>query len=59
MSDTPSRLIRIPTDQEIARGIYAARRFDFSFIDEVTDAVLERMDRENDRAVLRGICDGC
>lgn len=58
-ANTSSREIRIPTDDEISKGIFVNPRFNFSFIDGAADADLDRMDREIDRMLTRGICEGC
>ena len=58
-SVTPSRMIRIPTDQELQREVFTEPSSNFSAIDATADGELERMDREIDRAVMRGICTGC
>jgi hypothetical protein len=55
----PSGEIRIPTQRELEREIFATPRDDFSSIDTVADGEMNRMDRQIDRLVDRGICDGC
>jgi hypothetical protein len=51
--------IRIPTKRELEREVFATPRDDFSSIDTVADGEMNRMDRQIDRLVDRGICDGC
>jgi hypothetical protein len=51
--------IRIPTQRELEREVFATPRDDFSSIDTVADGEMNRMDRQIDRLVDRGICDGC
>jgi hypothetical protein len=56
---TASGEIRIPTSRELEREAFSNPRNDFSSIDSVADGEMERMDREIDRIVMRGICEGC
>jgi hypothetical protein len=56
---TASGEIRIPSSRELEREVFASPHNDFSSIDSVADGELERMDREIDRLVMRGICEGC
>jgi hypothetical protein len=56
---TASGEIRIPSSRELEREVFASPRNDFSSIDSVADGELERMDREIDRLLVRGICEGC
>ncbi|MET0527260.1 MAG: hypothetical protein ABW003_02755 [Microvirga sp.] len=51
--------IRIPSQRELEREVFASPRNDFSTIDTVADGEMDRMDREIDRLVDRGICNGC
>jgi hypothetical protein len=56
---TASGEIRIPSQRQLEREVFTEPRNDFSSIDSVADAQMEQMDREIDRLVERGICDGC
>jgi hypothetical protein len=56
---TASGEIKIPTQQQLEREVFTEPRNDFSSIDTVADAEMDRSDREIDRLVERGICDGC
>jgi hypothetical protein len=56
---TASGEIRIPSSRELEREVFASPHNDFSSIDSVADGELERMDREIDRLLVRGICEGC
>jgi hypothetical protein len=51
--------IRIPSQEQLEREVMTNPRNDFSSIDAVADGEMERMDREIDSAVVRGICRGC
>lgn len=54
-----SRELHIPSDQQLEREVFSEPRNNFSSIDAVADGEMDRMDREIDRLVERGICDGC
>jgi hypothetical protein len=56
---TASGEIRIPSARELEREVFASPRNDFSSIDSVADGEMDRMDREIDRLLMRGICEGC
>ena len=56
---TASGEIRIPSARDLEREVFASPRHDFSSIDSVADGEMDRMDREIDRLLVRGICDGC
>jgi hypothetical protein len=56
---TASGEIRIPSSRELEREVFASPRNDFSPIDSVADDEMDRMDREIDRLLMRGICEGC
>jgi hypothetical protein len=56
---TASGEIRIPTSRELEREVFADPRNDFSPIDSVADGEMDRMDREIDRLLARGVCEGC
>jgi hypothetical protein len=56
---TASGEIRIPSARELEREVLASPRNDFSPIDSVADGEMDRMDREIDRLLMRGICEGC
>ena len=56
---TASGEIRIPTSRELEREVFANPRNDFSSIDSVADGEMDRMDREIDRLLERGVCQGC
>jgi hypothetical protein len=56
---TASGEIRIPTSRELEREVFANPRNDFSSIDAVADGEMDRMDREIDRLLARGVCEGC
>ena len=56
---TASGEIRIPSQRQLEREVFTEPRNDFSSIDSVADAQMEQMDREIDRLVERGICNGC
>jgi hypothetical protein len=56
---TASGEIRIPSARELEREVFASPRNDFSSIDAVADGEMDRMDREIDRLLARGICEGC
>lgn len=56
---TPSGEIRIPSQSQLEKEVFTEPRNDFSSIDTVADAEMDRMDRQIDRLVERGICDGC
>ncbi|WP_114948146.1 hypothetical protein [Microvirga calopogonii] len=58
-SSTTSREIKIPSQRELEREVFVEPRNDFSSIDTVADGEMERMDRQIDSLVERGICDGC
>ena len=56
---TASGEIRIPSARDLEREVFSSQRHDFSSIDSVADGEMDRMDREIDRLLVRGICDGC
>jgi hypothetical protein len=56
---TTSGEIRIPNSRELEREVFARPRNDFSSIDSIADGEMDRMDREIDRLLVRGICEGC
>ena len=56
---TTSGEIRIPSSRELEREVFANPRNDFSSIDSVADGEMDRMDREIDRLLERGVCQGC
>ena len=56
---TASGEIRIPSQRQLEREVFASPRNNFSSIDTVADGEMEHMDREIDRLVERGICNGC
>ncbi|MBQ0820951.1 hypothetical protein KBI52_12115 [Microvirga sp. HBU67558] len=56
---TPSREIEIPSQRQLEREVFTEPRNDFSSIDSVADGEMERMDRQIDSLIERGICDGC
>ena len=56
---TPSGEIRIPSQSQLEKEVFTEPRNDFSSIDTVADAEMDRMDRQIDQLVDRGICDGC
>ncbi|WP_457089483.1 hypothetical protein [Microvirga sp. P5_D2] len=56
---TPSGEIKIPSQSQLEKEVFTEPRNDFSSIDTVADAEMERMDRQIDQLVDRGICDGC
>lgn len=56
---TTSGEIRIPSWRELEREVFANPRSDFLSIDSVADGEMDRMDREIDRLLARGICQGC
>jgi hypothetical protein len=56
---TASGEIQIPNARDLERDVFASRRGDFSSIDSVADGEMDRMDREIDRLLARGICDRC
>ena len=56
---TPSGEIKIPSEQQLEREVFSEPRSDFSSIDTVADAEMDRMDRQIDQLVERGICDRC
>jgi hypothetical protein len=51
--------IQIPSQRQLEREVFTEPRNDFSSIDNVADGEMERMDRQIDRLVERGICNGC
>jgi len=51
--------IRIPSQRQLENEVFSEPRNRLSSIDSVADGQMERMDREIDRLVERGICDGC
>ena len=56
---TASGEIRIPSARELEREVFASPRNVYSLIDAVADGEMDRMDREIDRLLARGICNGC
>jgi hypothetical protein len=56
---TASGEIRIPTSRELEREVFANSRNDFSSNDSVADGQMDWMDREIDRLLARGVCQGC
>jgi hypothetical protein len=56
---TPSGEIRIPSQSQLEKEVFTEPRNDFSSIDTVADAEMDRMDRQIDQLVERGICNGC
>jgi hypothetical protein len=56
---TASGEIRIPTSRELEREVFSNPSNDFSSIDTVADGEMDRMDREIDRLLARGVCEGC
>ena len=56
---TASGEIRIPSQSQLENEVFSDPRNGFSAIDTTADAQMERMDREIDRLVDRGICTGC
>ena len=56
---TASGELRIPSARDLEREVFSSPRDDFSSIDSVADGEMDRMDREIDRLLVRGICDGC
>jgi hypothetical protein len=56
---TASGEIRIPTSRELEREVFTKPSNDFSSIDSVADGEMDRMDREIDRLLARGVCQGC
>jgi hypothetical protein len=56
---TPHGEIRIPSQRQLENEVFSEPSNRFSSIDAVADGQMERMDREIDRLVERGICDGC
>lgn len=56
---TASGEFRIPSARDLEREVFASRPGDFSSIDSVADGEMDRMDREIDRLLARGICEGC
>jgi hypothetical protein len=56
---TTSGEIAIPSQSQLERDVFSEPRDDFSSIDSVAEGEMDRMDREIDRTVERGICDGC
>ncbi|WP_262031301.1 hypothetical protein [Microvirga sp. Mcv34] len=56
---TTSGEIRIPSQRELEREVFSEPRNDFSAIDSVAEGEMDRMDRQIDSMVERGICDGC
>ena len=56
---TPSGEIRIPSQSQLEKEVFTEPRNDFSSIDTVADAEMDRMDRQIDQLVNRGICDRC
>jgi hypothetical protein len=56
---TASGEIRIPSARELEREVFASPRNVYSSIDAVADGEMDRMDREIDRLLARGICNGC
>jgi len=56
---TRSGEIKIPSEQQLEREVFSEPRNDFSSIDTVADAEMDRMDRQIDQLVERGICDRC
>jgi len=56
---TSSGEIRIPSQRELEREVFSEPTNDFSSIDTVAEGEMNRMDRQIDRLVERGICDGC
>ncbi|WP_201842155.1 hypothetical protein [Microvirga zambiensis] len=56
---TTSREFQIPSQRQLEREVFTEPRNDFSSIDTVADGEMERMDRQIDSLVERGICDGC
>jgi hypothetical protein len=55
---TASGEIRIPSSRELEREVFSPNN-DFSSIDSVADDEMNRMDREIDRLLVRGICERC
>jgi|tagenome__1003787_1003787.scaffolds.fasta_scaffold20800610_2 hypothetical protein len=51
--------IRIPSQTQLENEVFSEPRNGFSAIDSTADDQMERMDREIDRLVERGICTGC
>ncbi|WP_414471605.1 hypothetical protein [Microvirga sp. M2] len=51
--------IRIPSQEQLEHEVFTQPRNNFSSIDTVADGEMDRMDREIDRLVDRGICSGC
>jgi len=56
---TPSGEIKIPSEQQLEREVFSEPRNDFSSIDTVADAEMDRMDQQIDQLVERGICNRC
>ncbi|EIM29429.1 hypothetical protein [Microvirga lotononidis] len=56
---TSSGEIRIPSQRDLERDVFSEPRNDFSSIDSVATGEMDRMDRQIDNLVERGICDGC
>jgi hypothetical protein len=56
---TASGEIRIPSARDLEREVFASRHSNFSSIDSVADGEMDRMDREIDRLLVRGICERC
>jgi hypothetical protein len=51
--------IQIPSQRQLEREVFTEPRNDFSSIDLVAEEQMDRMDREIDHMVDRGICNGC
>jgi hypothetical protein len=51
--------IRIPSQSQLENEVFSEPRNGFSAIDSTADGQMERLDREIDRLVDRGICTGC
>lgn len=56
---TASGEMRIPTTRELESDVFLYPHNNFSSIDSVADAEMDRMDREIDRMLTTGICRGC
>ncbi|MBA1156832.1 hypothetical protein [Microvirga mediterraneensis] len=56
---TRSGEITIPSQRELEREVFSDPRNDFSSIDSVAEGEMDRMDRQIDGMVERGICNGC
>ncbi|MBZ6075284.1 hypothetical protein [Microvirga puerhi] len=56
---TASGEIRIPSQRQLEREVFTEPGNDFSSIDSVADGEMDRMNREIDNLVDRGICNGC